>query len=204
MPIAIGIALFITQYAPKRLAKPVAYLVDLLAAMPSIIYGIWGIIVLAPTSNRYRRPAVPPHFIPLFGRQERADRHDLQRRRRAGDHDPADHHRDLRDVFERTPTAHIEAALALGATRWEMIRMAVLPYGKPGVISGAMLGLGRALGETIAITLILSGKGNGHLQLVDLRRRRDVRVQDRAGRVGVQRAEADRRPTSSPASCFSC
>ena len=67
-----------------------------------------------------------------------------------------------RDVFERTPRANIEAALALGATRWEMIRMAVLPYGRPGVVSGAMLGLGRALGETIAITLILSTVGQGN------------------------------------------
>ena len=161
VPIAIGIALFITQYAPKQLAKPVAYLVDLLAAVPSIIYGIWGIIVLAPHLKPVQSLLYHLHFIPLFGNKN------VQ----TGTIFNAGVVLAImilpiitaisRDVFERTPTTRVEAALALGATRWEMIRMAVLPYGRPGVISGAMLGLGRALGETIAITLILSGKGNG-------------------------------------------
>ena len=92
-----------------------------------------------------------------------------------------------RDVFERTPRYNIEAALALGATRWEMIRLAVLPFGRPGVISASMLGLGRALGETIAISLILSAPGDRRtVQLVDLRRRRDVRVEDREQRGRVR------------------
>ncbi len=161
VPIAIGIALFITQYAPKQLAKPVAYLVDLLAAVPSIIYGIWGIIVLAPHLKPVQSLLYHLDFIPFFGNKN------VQ----TGTIFNAGVVLAImilpiitaisRDVFERTPTARVEAALALGATRWEMIRMAVLPYGRPGVISGAMLGLGRALGETIAITLILSGKGNG-------------------------------------------
>ena len=98
-----------------------------------------------------------------------------------------------RDVFERTPRANIEAAWALGATNWEMIRLAVLPYGRPGLVSGAMLGLGRALGETIAISLILSKVRPATVLLLDLRRRRDVRLQDRQQRRGVQQPEADRR-----------
>jgi phosphate transport system permease protein len=161
VPVAVGIALFITQYAPKRLAKPVAYLVDLLAAVPSIIYGIWGIIVLAPHLKPVQHLFYNFRFIPLFG----------DNNVQTGTIFNAGVVLSImilpiitaisRDVYERTPRANIEAAWALGATRWEMIRLAVLPYGRPGVISGAMLGLGRALGETIAITLILSGLGNG-------------------------------------------
>jgi phosphate transport system permease protein len=161
VPIAIGIALFITQYAPKRLAKPVAYIVDLLAAIPSIIYGIWGIIVLAP----HLKPV--QHFLYHLGgftlfKDENVDLGTIFNGgvvlavmilpivTAIG-----------RDVFERTPNQNIEAAWALGATRWEMIRLAVLPYGRPGLISGSMLGLGRALGETIAIMLILSKPSPG-------------------------------------------
>jgi len=161
VPVAIGIALFITQYAPKRLARPVAYVIDLLAAIPSIIYGIWGIIVLAPALKPVQ------HFLNHLGGFELFKNKGV----------------DLgtifdggvvlavmilpiitaigRDVFERTPRQNIEAAWALGATKWEMIRMAVLPYGRPGLISGSMLGLGRALGETIAIALILSKPSPG-------------------------------------------
>ncbi len=161
VPVAIGIALFITQYAPKQLARPVAYIVDLLAAIPSIVYGIWGIGVLAPKLAGVQTCAVPPQRIPLF----------------ANRNVPTGSIFDgsivlammilpiitaiRRDVFERTPRTNIEAAWALGATRWEMIRLAVLPYGRPGVISGSMLGLGRALGETIAISLILSAPATG-------------------------------------------
>ena len=161
VPVAVGIALFITQYAPKRLAKPVAYLVDLLAAVPSIIYGIWGIIVLAPYLKPVQHFFYDFRFIPLFG----------DKNVQTGTLFNAGVVLAImilpivtaisRDAFERTPRVNIEAAWALGATRWEMIRLAVLPYGRPGVISGAMLGLGRALGETIAITLILSGLGSG-------------------------------------------
>jgi phosphate transport system permease protein len=155
VPLAIGIALFITQYSPKRLARPVANTIDLLAAIPSIIYGVWGIRVLAP------------HLTPVQNLLSHIGLGIF-----------ADQNIDVgtvfdagvvlaimilpiitaisRDVFDRTPSANKEAALALGATRWEMIRLAVLPYGRAGVVSGAMLGLGRALGETIAVLLILS------------------------------------------------
>lgn len=161
LPISVGIALFITQYAPKRLAKPVGYVVDLLAAIPSIIYGIWGIIVLAPHLKPVQSLLYPLGFIPLFG----------DKGVQTGTVFNAGVVLAImilpiitavsRDVFERTPRANIEAAWALGATRWEMVRLTVLPYGKPGIVSGAMLGLGRALGETIAVTLILSTRGEG-------------------------------------------
>ncbi|MCA5893054.1 phosphate ABC transporter permease subunit PstC [Isoptericola sp. NEAU-Y5] len=157
-PVAMGIALFISHYAPPKLAQVLGYLVDLLAAVPSVIYGLWGIFVLGP--------AVLPvwewlgqvlGWFPLF----------------AGTVSPTS--RVLatvsvvlavmilpiitavsREVFLQTPKLHEEAALALGATRWEVVRTAVLPFGRSGVISAAMLGLGRALGETMAVLMILS------------------------------------------------
>jgi phosphate transport system permease protein len=155
-PVAIGIALFITQYAPGPLRKPIGYVIDLLAAIPSIIYGIWGIFVLAPHLEVVQRALYHLGFIPLFKDQGYA---------RGTIFDASVVLAIMilpiitaisRDVFERTPRENIEAAWALGATRWEMIRLAVLPYGRPGVVSGAMLGLGRALGETIAVLFILS------------------------------------------------
>jgi phosphate transport system permease protein len=156
VPISVGIALFITQYAPKRLSRPVAYVIDLLAAIPSIIYGIWGYSVLAPKLESVQRALYHLGGFPLFkdkgiGRGSLFD----------GGVVLAVMILPIitaisRDVFERTPRANKEAALALGSTRWEMIRLTVLPYGRAGVISGAMLGLGRALGETIAVLLILS------------------------------------------------
>jgi phosphate transport system permease protein len=155
-PIAVGIALFITHYAPKSLAKPIAYLIDLLAAIPSIIYGVWGIVVLAPHLEAVQRTLYHLSDIPLF-----ANKNFLTGSIFDGTIVLAIMILPIvtaisRDVFERTPRTNIEAAWALGATKWEMIRLSVLPHGRAGIISGAMLGLGRALGETIAIALILS------------------------------------------------
>jgi phosphate transport system permease protein len=160
VPISIGIALFITQYAPKRLARPVAYVIDLLAAIPSIIYGIWGFSVLAPRLEGVQRVLYHLGGLPLF-----KDQGVIKGSLFDGGIVLAVMILPIvtaisRDVFERTPRANKEAALALGATRWEMIRMSVLPYGRSGVVSGAMLGLGRALGETIAVLLILSKVSN--------------------------------------------
>jgi phosphate transport system permease protein len=158
VPVAIGIGLFITQYAPKRLSRPVAYVVDLLAAIPSIIYGIWGYSELAPKLAPVQRALY--HVGGPFSNQGVL---------RGSVFDAGVVLAVMilpiitaisRDVFERTPRANKEAALALGSTKWEMIRMTVLPYGRPGVVSGAMLGLGRALGETIAVLLILSKVSN--------------------------------------------
>ncbi|MEO9140284.1 MAG: phosphate ABC transporter permease subunit PstC [Jatrophihabitans sp.] len=154
VPVAIGVALCITQYAPRGLSKPIAYVLDLLAAIPSIVYGIWGAFVLSPELEPVQR--LLGHIpLPLFD--------NLQTRDTIFNGAVVLSVMILpiitaisRDVFERTPRANIEAALALGATKWEMIRIAVLPFGRAGVVSGAMLGLGRALGETIAVYLIVS------------------------------------------------
>jgi phosphate transport system permease protein len=156
VPVAIGIALFITQYAPKRVARPVAYVIDLLAAIPSIIYGIWGYSVLAPHLQGVQRTLYHLGGFPLF-------KDKLVPTGSVFDGGVVLAIMILpiitaisRDVFARTPRANKEAAFALGSTKWEMIRLTVLPFGRAGVVSGAMLGLGRALGETIAVLLILS------------------------------------------------
>ena len=161
MPIALGVALFLTHYAPRRVAGPLAYMVDLLAAVPSIIYGVWGLYVLVPrirpiaiwlndnlnwcfvfadgnvsvtgggtifTGGIVLAVMILPIIIAV-----------------------------TREVFAQTPRGQIEAALALGATRWEVVKTTVLPFGRSGYVSGAMLGLGRALGETIALLIILRG-----------------------------------------------
>ena len=167
-PLAVAVALFITHFAPRRLAQGLGYLIDLLAAVPSIVYGLWGVAVLAPATlglttwlNTYFG------WLPFFAGPVSATG------------------RTMfvvgitlavmilpiitavsREVFLQTPKLHEEAALALGATRWEMIRMAVLPFGRSGIISGAMLGLGRALGETMAVAIILSVSGAVTVNLI--------------------------------------
>jgi phosphate transport system permease protein len=157
VPVALGVALFITEYAPRRLAGPLAAIVDLLAAVPSIIFGLWGIQVLAPHHAPVREAiSATLGGIPLFAATGVS----------AGNVFTASVVLAImilpiitaisREVFQQAPVAHKEAALALGATRWEVIRAAVLPFGRPGVVSASMLGLGRALGETIAVTIILS------------------------------------------------
>lgn len=166
MPVGLGIALFLTQYAPRRIARPFAYVIDLLAAVPSIVYGLWGALVFAPVVLPFAQwleanlgwfflfaPGnLPPEvltgsvftagivlavmILPILTAV-------------------------TREVFSQTPRFQIEAAQALGATRWEVIRVAVLPYGRSGYIAGSMLGLGRALGETIAVLIILRTAGAG-------------------------------------------
>ncbi|MFC5722648.1 phosphate ABC transporter permease subunit PstC [Streptomyces gamaensis] len=157
VPVAIGIALFISHYAPRRLAAPLSYVIDLLAAVPSIVYGLWGALFLVPQLGglyswfddffgwtgilSYQGGAARSLFtigillaimiLPIVTSVSR-------------------------EVFLQVPKAHEEAALALGATRWEVVRTAVLPFGRSGVISASMLGLGRALGETMAVATVLS------------------------------------------------
>ncbi|MFB7665041.1 phosphate ABC transporter permease subunit PstC [Kitasatospora sp. NPDC056138] len=170
VPVAIGVALFISHYAPRRIAQPFAYLVDLLAAVPSIVYGLWGALFLVPHINgltawmdqylgwtyvfKTTMPGATPRnlftvgillaimVLPIITAV-------------------------TREVFRQVPRTHEEAALALGATRWEMIRTAVLPFGRPGIISASMLGLGRALGETIAVATVLSANSVLSLHILD-------------------------------------
>jgi phosphate transport system permease protein len=157
-PLAVAVALFITHFAPRRLAQGLGYVIDLLAAVPSIVYGLWGIAVLAPAT-------VPLMtwlernlgFVPLFaGPVSSTGRTMLVVGLVLAVMILPIITSVAREVFLQTPKLHEEAALALGATRWEMIRMAVLPFGRSGIISGAMLGLGRALGETMAVAIVLS------------------------------------------------
>jgi phosphate transport system permease protein len=158
LPLSIGIALFISHYAPRRVAVTLGYIVDLLAAVPSVVFGLWGITVLAPAMQPVYSSLVDTlGWIPLFaGPVSGTGRTVLTVAIVLAVMILPIITALAREVFLQTPRLHEEAALALGATRWEMIRMAVLPFGRPGLISATMLGLGRALGETMAVAMVLS------------------------------------------------
>jgi phosphate transport system permease protein len=157
-PIAIGIALFISHYAPRRLAQGLGYIIDLLAAVPSVVFGLWGGLVLAGfVQPFYAWLTENVGWFPLFAPPVSATgRTILTVAIVLGVMILPIMTAICREVFLQTPRLHEEAALALGATRWEMIRMAVLPFGRAGIVSGIMLGLGRALGETMAVAMVLS------------------------------------------------
>lgn len=158
VPVSIGIALFISHFAPRRLAATLGYVIDLLAAVPSVVFGLWGIYVLAPTVQPgYLWLSENLGFIPLFaGQASGTGRTILTAAMVLAVMILPIVTAISREVFLQTPKLHEEAALALGATRWEMITTAVLPFARPGVISASMLGLGRALGETMAVAMVLS------------------------------------------------
>jgi len=158
LPLSIGIALFISHYAPRRVALTLGYIVDLLAAVPSVVFGLWGITVLAPAMQPIYAGIVDSlGWIPFFaGPVSGTGRTVLTVAIVLAVMILPIITALSREVFLQTPRLHEEAALALGATRWEMIRMAVLPFGRPGLISATMLGLGRALGETMAVAMVLS------------------------------------------------
>jgi phosphate transport system permease protein len=156
-PVAIGIALFIAFYAPRRLASGLGYIVDLLAAVPSIIYGLWGVTFLSTKMGGVS------DFIGsllgwtgIFGGGSYGGRSLFTASIVLAIMILPIISAISREVFLQVPRANIEAAQALGATRWETVRLAVLPFGRSGVISASMLGLGRAMGETIAVALVLS------------------------------------------------
>ena len=158
VPVGIGIALFISLYASRGLASTLAFITDLLAAVPSIIFGLWGLEVLLTGSqgiqiwmNDYLAwTVIFDNTLDLYGKSLFLASIVLAIMILPTVAAVS------REVILQVPPGHKEAALALGATRWEMVKMAVFPFAKPGMISGAMLGLGRALGETIAVALILS------------------------------------------------
>lgn len=171
VPIAVGIALYISHYAPRRLATVLGGLIDLLAAVPSLVFGMWGLYLLIPKTRGFQA-----WLNDYFSWTYILDNTRFTATNQYG--------QSLliagvvlaimilpvvsavsREVFLQTPRETIDAAWALGATKWETIRTAVLPFGRAGVISAAMLGLGRALGETIAVALVLSStfRINGHL-----------------------------------------
>ena len=170
VPVSIGVALFISHYAPRRMAQALGYVIDLLAAVPSIVYGLWGALFLVPHMlgvnawlNQYFG------WTHIFGQEQ-----------------PGAQPRSLfsvgvllaimilpiitavsREIFLQVPRMYEEAALALGATRWEVIRTSVLPFARSGIISASMLGLGRALGETMAVATVLSPSLLFSLHLTD-------------------------------------
>lgn len=165
LPLALGIALFISHYAPRRLASVLGYVVDLLAAVPSVVFGLWGITVVAPVLQPLYAAlngwlgALPGLGAVAGGTVSATGRTIFTAAIVLAVMILPIMTALCREVFLRTPTLHEEAALALGATQWEMIRMAVLPHGRAGIVSAAMLGLGRALGETMAVAMVLSAAG---------------------------------------------
>lgn len=166
-PLSIGAALFITEICSKRWGAFIAPLVELLAAIPSVIYGLWGVLVMAPWLQSTVEPWLIEHlgFLPFFS--------------------GAPYGVSMlaavfilmimvvpiitsitREVLLAVPQSQKEAAIALGATRWEMIRMAVLPYGRSGIMGAAILGLGRAIGETMAVTMVIGNSPTISLSLL--------------------------------------
>ncbi len=160
LPVSLGIAILLTEYAPRAVRDPLIFVVELLAAVPSVVFGLWGIFVLAPLMQRHVMPAVagsPLGRLPFFG-------------------EPGPGYTLFtasvilaimiipiiaslsREVLLAVPRDQKEAALALGATRWEATRHVVLAYGRSGLFSAAILGLGRALGETMATTMTIGNK----------------------------------------------
>jgi phosphate transport system permease protein len=161
-PLAIGVAIFLSEFAPAWLRQPVAFLVDLLAAVPSVVYGLWGIFVLVPILREHVMPflagtlglgGTPLFSGPAYGPSMLAA--GLLLAIMVLPYVSAV----TREVLLAVPRSQREAALALGATRWEMIWDAVLPYARSGIVGGIILGLGRALGETMAVTMVI---GNRH------------------------------------------
>jgi phosphate transport system permease protein len=161
-PLALGVAIFISEFAPRWLRQPVAFLVDLLAAIPSVVYGVWGIFVLVPVMRSTVMPflrdtlhlgATPLFSGPAYGPSMLTAGVILAIMVLPYISSVS------REVLIAVPRTQREAALALGATRWEAITGAVLPYAKSGIIGGIILGLGRALGETMAVTMVI---GNRH------------------------------------------
>jgi phosphate transport system permease protein len=157
-PISIAISIFLTELAPSRLRRPVATLVDMLAAIPTVILGLWGILVLGPFMHDTIEPALQSvlGFLPIF----------------SGDPSAFGYLTAAviltimvtpiitsvtREVFETVPGDLKEGAYALGATRWEMVREVVLPYSRAGIVGASILGLGRAIGEAIAVAQVIGG-----------------------------------------------
>lgn len=135
VPISLGVALFVTQIAPRKLRMPIVYVMDLLAVVPSVVFGLWGVIVLSQHFNLGRSFMTAGIILAIMITPIITSL--------------------AREVIETTPQNEKEAALALGATKWEMIKGAVWPHSKGGLVGAVMLGLGRAMGETIAAALVI-------------------------------------------------
>ena len=164
VPVSLMIAFFFTELCPPWLQRPIGIAIELLAGIPSIIYGMWGLFVFAPFLQRHLQPFLinmlgnVPADRAAFFRAALRHRH-ADRRTDPGHHGAALCDFDLARVFEAVPPVLKEAAYGMGCTTWEVVRYVVLPYARVGVIGGVMLGLGRALGETMAVTFVI---GNAH------------------------------------------
>ena len=158
VPFSLGIAIFLVEQAPSYIARPVGFLVELLAAIPSVVYGLWGIFVLAPFLRNYIEPALATSFgwLPLF-RGSITGIGLLTGGIILAIMVTPIISAVVRDVLTAVPDTQREAALALGATKWEMIRM-VLVNGAPGIAGAVILGLGRAIGETMAVTMVIGNR----------------------------------------------
>ena len=161
-PLALGVAIWLSEFAPRWLRQPVGFLVDLLAAIPSVVYGLWGIFVLLPVLRSTVMPFIAdtlglgrtPFFSgPAYGNSMLGAAVILAIMIMPYISAVS------REVLMAVPRSQREAALAMGATKWEMIRDAVIPYARSGILGGVILGLGRALGETMAVTMLI---GNRH------------------------------------------
>ncbi len=166
-PLSVGTALFITEIAPCRIGAVIASLVELLAAIPSVIYGLWGVLIMAPWLQRTIEPFLNDYlgFLPFF---------------RGAPYGVSMLAAILilmimvvpiitsitKEIILAVPQSQREAAIALGATHWEMIRMAVLPYGRSGILGAIILGLGRAIGETMAVTMVIGNTPRISLSLL--------------------------------------
>jgi phosphate transport system permease protein len=160
VPLSLGVAVYITEFAPKALRQPVAFVIELLAAIPSVVYGLWGIFVLIPFLRKFIFPFLRDHlgFLPFF---------------QGPIYGPSMLAASIilaimimpfimsvsREVLLAVPNSQREASLALGATRWEAVTSAIVPYARSGIFGAIILGLGRALGETMAVTMLI---GNRH------------------------------------------
>src|SRR5919108_6019575 len=187
VPVAIGTALYVTELCPRRLRQPLTIVVELLAAVPSVVYGLWGIKVLAPKLQGTEQWFSDTFsFLPFVGGSVSIPNYFVSGLILAIMILPIVS-AISREVMATVPAENKEAALALGATRWEMIRMAVIPYARPGITGGAMLGLGRAVGETIAVAYVIGGSTTlGHSIF--------EQGQSLAGVIALQFGEAESTP----------
>ena len=159
VPVSLGIAVYLAELAPLKIRQPLSFLIELLAAIPSVVYGLWGIFVLAPFLRDFVQPVLSKYFgfLPIFqgefygvGMLTAGIILSIMIIPTISSIS--------REVFLTVPFTQREAASALGATRWETIRLAVLGYARPGVFGAVILGLGRALGETMAVTMVIGNR----------------------------------------------
>ena len=167
VPVAVATALFVTELCPRRLRAPLTVMVELLAAVPSVVYGLWGVFVLIPKLHGFEQfLADKLSFLPFVGGNVPGPNYFIAGLILAIMILPIVT-AITREVMATVPSDHKEAALALGATRWEMIRTAILPYSRAGIAGASMLGLGRAIGETIAVTLVIGNAPTIGKQIFD-------------------------------------